>query len=233
MILRAMRTALVTGGTSGIGRAIAAALANQGYRVVAAGRSPFEEIPAGVSAVELDVRDAASIQGVVEGLDVIDVLVHAAGVIRRREEFDPAVFEDVIDVNLNGAARVCAACRPRMPRGSAAVLIGSLFSQLGAGHAPAYAASKGGLVQLAKSLALAWAKDGIRVNALVPGWIGTTFTAALRADAARNAEILARTPLGRWGTPEDVVGPALFLASDAAAFVTGAVLPVDGGYLCT
>jgi NAD(P)-dependent dehydrogenase (short-subunit alcohol dehydrogenase family) len=118
-----------------------------------------------------------------------------------------------------------------MARGSSVVLVGSLYSSLGAAHAPAYAASKGGVVQLAKSLALAWARDGIRVNALAPGWIATTFTEPLRADPARNAEILARTPLGRWGTPDDVVGPALFLLSDAAAFVTGAVLPVDGGWL--
>jgi NAD(P)-dependent dehydrogenase (short-subunit alcohol dehydrogenase family) len=231
--MRVGRTALVTGGTSRIGRAIAGALAAEGCGVVAAGRPPFEETSPGVSAVELDVRDASSIQSVVERLDRIDVLVYAAGVIRRGEELDPAVFAEVVDVNLNGAARVCAACRPRMVRGSSVVLIGSLFSSLGAGHAPAYAASKGGVLQLAKSLALAWAKDGIRVNALAPGWITTAFTAPLAADSARNAAILARTPLGRWGTPEDVVGPALFLASDAAAFVTGVLLPVDGGYLCT
>jgi NAD(P)-dependent dehydrogenase (short-subunit alcohol dehydrogenase family) len=228
-----MRTALVIGGTSGIGRAIAGALAAQGSLVVAAGRPPFEESQPGVSAVEVDVRDAASIQRVVEPLDRIDVFVYAAGVIRRREELDPGVFEEVVDVNLSGAARVCAACRPRLARGSSVVLVGSLFSTLGAGHAPAYAASKGGLVQLAKSLALAWAPDGIRVNALAPGWIDTAFTKPLTADPARNAAIVARTPLGRWGTPEDVVGPTLFLASDAAAFVTGVLLPVDGGYLCT
>ena len=228
-----MRTALVIGGTSGIGRAIAGALAAQGNRVVAAGRPPFEESQPGVSAIEVDVRDASSIQRVVEPLDSIDVLVYAAGVIRRREELDPGVFEEVVDVNLSGAARVCAASRPRLARGSSVVLIGSLFSTVGAGHAPAYAASKGGLVQLAKSLALAWGPDGIRVNALAPGWIDTAFTRSLTADPARNAAIVARTPLGRWGTPEDVVGPALFLASDAAAFVTGVLLPVDGGYLCT
>jgi NAD(P)-dependent dehydrogenase (short-subunit alcohol dehydrogenase family) len=222
-----MRTVLVTGGTSGIGRAVASAFAGLGDRVVAAGLPPFE-VPGGV---EMDVRDPASIAKVVGALPRIDVLVHAAGIIRRREEFDPAVFAEVVDVNLNGAARVCAACRPRMGAGGSIVLVASVLSVFGAGHAPAYAASKGGIVQLAKSLALAWAKDGIRVNAIAPGWIGTAFTKPVREDAERNAAILARTPLGRWGTPEDVAGPALFLASEAARFVTGAVLPVDGGYL--
>jgi NAD(P)-dependent dehydrogenase (short-subunit alcohol dehydrogenase family) len=222
-----MRTVLVTGGTSGIGRAVASAFAGLGDRVVAAGLPPFEVS----GGVEMDVRDPASIAKVVGALPRIDVLVHAAGIIRRREEFDPAVFAEVVDVNLNGAARVCAACRPRMGAGGSIVLVASVLSVFGAGHAPAYAASKGGIVQLAKSLALAWAKDGIRVNAIAPGWIGTAFTKPVREDAERNAAILARTPLGRWGTPEDVAGPALFLAGEAARFVTGAVLPVDGGYL--
>ena len=226
-----MRTALVTGGTSGIGRAVAAALAKDGCRVVAAGRPPFEPVPDGVEAVDLDVRDARSVEAVVGKLPRLDVLVCAAGIIRRQEEFAPEVFEDVVDVNLSGAARVCTAGRPKMARGSSVVLIASLYSSLGAGHAPAYAASKGGVVQLAKSLALAWAKDGIRVNAVAPGWIATAFTEPLRADPDRNAAVLARTPLGRWGTPEEVAGPVLFLASDAAAFITGAVLAVDGGYL--
>jgi NAD(P)-dependent dehydrogenase (short-subunit alcohol dehydrogenase family) len=110
------------------------------------------------------------------------------------------------------------------------VNLASMYSFFGAPHAPAYAASKAGVVQLTKSLAIAWAADGIRVNALAPGWIETPFTEGVRANDARRTAILERSPMRRWGTPDDVVGPALFLASDAARFVTGAVLPVDGGY---
>ena len=106
-----------------------------------------------------------------------------------------------------------------------------MLSFFGGGLVPAYTASKGGIAQLTKSLAIAYAPDGIRVNAIAPGWIATALTQGLQEDPAREAVILGRTPMGRWGRPEDITGPALFLASPAAAFITGAVLPVDGGYL--
>ncbi len=134
-------------------------------------------------------------------------------------------------MNLTGTMRLATACRPALAqRGGAMINIASMLSFFGGGLVPAYSASKGGIVTLTKSLAIAWAKDNIRVNAIAPGWIVTPLTEALRADEARSRAILERTPMGRWGTPEDLVGPALFLASDAARFVTGAVLAVDGGY---
>jgi NAD(P)-dependent dehydrogenase (short-subunit alcohol dehydrogenase family) len=126
--------------------------------------------------------------------------------------------------------RVALAFRPKLP-GGAMLGIGSMFSFFGAPHAPAYAASKGGVAQLIKSLALAFAKENIRVNALAPGWIETAMTAVPRANPTRNAELLGRMPLGRWGTPEDIAPAALFLCSPLAAYITGVVLPVDGGYL--
>jgi NAD(P)-dependent dehydrogenase (short-subunit alcohol dehydrogenase family) len=151
--------------------------------------------------------------------------------IRRAAEFELEVFEQVLDVNLTGTMRVCSAFRPHLAaRAGAIVNTASMLSFFGGGLVPAYSASKGGIAQLTKSLAIAWAPDGIRVNAVAPGWIATPLTAALQGDPARSGPILDRTPMKRWGRPEDVVGPVLFLCSSAAAFVTGVVLPVDGGY---
>ena len=140
----------------------------------------------------------------------------------------------VLDVNLTGTMRLCTAARPLLARQRGAIVnVASMRSFSGAGLAPAYSASKGGIAQLTKSLAIGWAADGIRVNAVAPGWITTTLTQVLREDAGVESAILSRTPLGRWGTPEDVAGAVVFLCSDAAAFITGTVLPVDGGYLAT
>src|SRR5262249_28750999 len=155
------------------------------------------------------------------------VVVNAAGIIRRDEEFDLSVFTEVLDVNLVGAMRVCMAAHKKLmaSRGSI-VNIASMLSFFGGARVPAYSASKGGIVQLTRSLAIAWAPDHIRVNAVAPGWISTPLTQALQNDSSRSAELISRTPMGRWGNPEDVAGPVLFLASEMASFVTGAVIPV-------
>ena len=143
----------------------------------------------------------------------------------------PDVFEQVIDINLNGTMRVCAAARAALAENEGAIInIASMLSYFGGGSVPGYAASKGGISQLTKSLAIAYAADGIRVNALAPGWITTPLTSGLRTDSVRSDAILARTPMARWGTPEDLIGPSRFLASSEAAFMTGAILNVDGGY---
>ena len=163
--------------------------------------------------------------------EALSVLINAAGVLRLRAEYDPSEFARVVDVNLTGTMRMSMACRAALAKARGAIVnIASMHAIFGAPLSPAYAASKAGIVQLTKSLAVAWAADGIRVNAIAPGWIETPMTVPARSDAARNRAILDRTPLARWGTPDDIVGPALFLASDAARFVTGAVLVVDGGY---
>ncbi|MBZ2186375.1 MAG: SDR family oxidoreductase [Bryobacter sp.] len=214
-------TVVISGGTSGIGAGIARGFAEAGAHVLALG------IETG-----LDVRREETVREALAGVARIDVLVNAAGVIRRGAEQRPEVFAEVLDINLNGAMRMCAASYELLRASRGSVLnIASMLSFFGSGPAPAYSASKGGLAQLTKSLAVGWAPDGIRVNALAPGWIETPLTGPLREDAAKSEAIIKRTPLGRWGQPEDVAGAALFLASEGARFVTGAVLPVDGGYL--
>ncbi|MBL8351273.1 MAG: SDR family oxidoreductase [Burkholderiaceae bacterium] len=233
------RQILVSGGSSGIGAAIASAFAARGDQVTATGATAAEvdaarrrPALAGVTLRALDVRDGEAVQALVGGFDALDVVVNCAGVIRRGAEHDPAAFAETVDINLNGTMRVCAAARPLLAaRRGCIVNTASMLSFFGGGLVPGYSASKGGVAQLTKSLAIAYAADGIRVNAVAPGWIATALTRPLQDDPARAAPILARTPLGRWGTPEDIAGPVLFLASADARFVTGVVLPVDGGYL--
>ncbi|MDA7510995.1 SDR family oxidoreductase [bacterium] len=231
------KTAVVTGGVSGIGRAVALRLAEEGASVIVTGLTD-EEVNGfsapldSIQARQLDVTDIESIRRLTDGLESLHVLVNAAGIIQRGgKEFDLEGFAAVVDVNLHGTMRMCVACHdPLLKVRGCVINVGSLFSSFGAAHAPAYSASKGAVVQLTKSLAAAWASEGIRVNAVAPGWIRTAFTEPVSQSNSRSQAILDRTPLGRWGQPEDVAGPVLFLASNEAEFVTGSVIPVDGGY---
>lgn len=224
------KTALVTGGTSGMGLAIARAFAAAGARAIAAG---VGEMPGDntVEVRELDVTSDRQVRSILADLTSLDFVVNCAGIIRRDEEFEIEMFRRVLDVNLSGAMRVSTAAKPLLAASRGAIVnIASMLTFFGGPRVPAYTASKGGIAALTRSLAVAWAKDGIRVNAVAPGWITTPLTEAIYTDAARSAPILARTPMNRWGTPEEVTGPVLFLCSQAAAFITGAILPVDGGY---
>jgi NAD(P)-dependent dehydrogenase (short-subunit alcohol dehydrogenase family) len=227
---------LVTGGTRGIGRAIAEAFADNGATVTATGRNEAEVIEypphCNVTAQSLDVTDEAAVGATIARIGRLDVLVNAAGIILREgAEFAPEKFADVIDVNLVGMMRMCVACRSRLANQRGCIVnIASMLSYFGSGAVPAYSASKGGVSQLTKSLAIAWATEGIRVNAVAPGWITTALTQPLQTDPAKNRAIVDRTPMRRWGEPVDVAGPVLFLCSPAAAFVTGTILAADGGY---
>ena len=231
--------AVVVGGTSGIGAAIAQALQASGREVIATGATDGEvqravNDPAmqQVQVRQLDVRNNEAIQSLFGELPRLDVLVNCAGVIRRGAELDPAVFAEVLDINLNGTMRCCTAARPLLSQSRGCIInTASMLSFFGGGLVPAYSASKGGVAQLTKSLAIAYAAEGIRVNAVAPGWIATPLTQALQDDPERSGAILGRTPLGRWGKPDDVADPVVFLASPAARFITGVILPVDGGYL--
>ncbi|TWG96726.1 NAD(P)-dependent dehydrogenase (short-subunit alcohol dehydrogenase family) [Mesorhizobium sp. J18] len=235
------KSVLVTGGTSGIGAAIAAGFAEAGASVTATGATDPEVEAAKANASsalcfrQLDVRDRSAVEALVASLDVLDVVVNCAGIIRRGDELDPDVFASVVDINLTGSMRVCAAARPLLARSDAGAIVNlaSVLTFQGGGLVPGYSASKGGIGQMTKSLAIAYADEGIRVNAVAPGWITTPLTSALQSDPGRNEAIIARTAMRRWGQPQDIVGGVMFLASPVANFITGVILPIDGGYLIT
>lgn len=243
------KVALITGAAGGIGSAIAKAYAKAGARVLLADRSAdaatqlAAELNTGraqpiAHGVALDVRDAAqcaaAVAAAVDLFGGLHILVNNAGVNTRMrpEQYNEALWDDIVDVNLKGCFLMAQAAHPLLTaaQGGRIVNIGSILSVVSNAMTAPYSASKGGVLQLTKSLACAWAQDGITVNAILPGWIDTALSRQARIDIPGHAErVEATTPLGRWGLPQDLVGAAVFLASPAAAFITGASLTVDGG----
>jgi NAD(P)-dependent dehydrogenase (short-subunit alcohol dehydrogenase family) len=232
---------LVTGGAGGIGGAIVTALAAAGYAVTATAYAEEELAPrradpafVDVDLTVLDVGDPFAVEHLASTFDRLDVLVNCAGITARGPKaFEEDAFVRVLDVNLTGTMRTCRSFRRQLAEGGggAIVNIASMMSLFGSGTAPGYAASKGGVAQLTKSLAIAWAEEGIRVNPVAPGWIRTPMGAAIEsADPELYGRVLRRTPMRKWGDPDDVAGAVAFLCSGAAAFITGVILPVDGGY---
>jgi 2-dehydro-3-deoxy-D-gluconate 5-dehydrogenase len=241
------KCALVTGGNGGIGLGMALGLARAGAAVAIAGRNA-EKNAAALSqlsgfgepiAILADVAEETSCRAMVgeaaERLGGLDILVNNAGINIRKAPQDYTLDEwhKVLDANLTSAFVACQAAYPQFLKGQGGKIInvGSMMSLFGAAFVAPYGASKGGLVQLTRALATAWAKDHIQVNAVLPGWIDTDLTRRARSEVTGLHErVLARTPAGRWGTADDLAGVAVFLASAASDFVTGTAIPVDGGY---
>jgi 2-deoxy-D-gluconate 3-dehydrogenase len=241
------KTAIVTGANGGIGQGIALALANAGADVVAVGRSDTSETAALVEAagrrfksIRADLASSAPVQSIIEESVAwsghVDILVNNSGIIRRTDsiDFSEQDWDDVMNVNLKSAFFLAQAAARRMiaqGSGGKIINIASMLSFQGGIRVPSYTASKSGLAGITRILACEWAVKGINVNAIAPGYIATENTRPLREDSERNAAIVGRIPVGRWGAPSDIGGAAVFLASHAADYVHGVILPVDGGWL--
>ena len=240
------KVVIVTGGDGGIGLGMARGLARAGASLVVAARSPeksavavaeLQALGAQAIAIETDVSSEGSIEALMEQAVAhfgrLDVLVNNAGTNVRlpAQELTLEQWHQVLDTNLTGAFLCAKAAYPHLRGGGKVINVGSMLSLFGSAVAAAYGASKGGVVQLTKSLAVGWAPDGIQVNAILPGWIDTALTRTAREQLpGLNERVLARSPSGRWGVPADFEGIAVFLASAASNFITGAAIPVDGGY---
>ena len=235
--LFAGRTVIVSGGTSGIGLSLAKGFAEAGATVIATGSSEGRLDAASAEATDrlsfrrLDVRDRQGVAAFFAGLERLDVLVNCQGVARPDAEWEEETFMDVMDINLSSAMRLSREAFPLLKAtGGSIVNFASMLSYLADETVPAYTASKTGIMGLTRALAHKYGRDGVRVNAIAPGYHRTDMTKSLWSVPASEKTISERSALKRWGTTEDLVGPVLFLASPAAEFVTGITLPVDGGY---
>lgn len=232
---------LVTGGTRGIGHAIAGAFRDAGASVVITGTrasaDDYDVDLTGFTYRRCRMTEPDEIDALASSFDALDVMVNNAGanLPDGRDEYEPDVFDEVVAINLTSAFRLSTACHGLLAAsdhegGAAVVNLASMASYFAVTMVPGYGAAKAGVVQMTKNLAVHWADDAIRVNAVAPGLIETDMTTPMMAFDEITRPILERTPLARWGTPDDMAGPVLFLCSDSARFVTGQTLPVDGGY---
>src|SRR5580692_5281543 len=222
---------LISGGAGTIGGAFAKAFLDHGAHVIVADlAAPKDGTDPRIRYEQLDVRDDAAVEGLAARVEKIDVVIHCAGRLARWEEYKPEVFKDILDIHLVGNLRLANAFRPHLKAsGGCLINIASMYSYFGAPHVPAYGAAKAGVVSLTKSLAISFAKDGIRVNAIAPGWIKTEISRAGRENPEFNQKVVARLPGGEWAEPEELAGAVIFLASAASRLINGVTIPVDGG----
>lgn len=227
------KRALVTGGRRGIGLAIAKALREQGADVTVTGVGEGETTVEGFPFRRLDIRDGASVAALAAEIASLDVLVNNAGaLVRAGREYEPDVFAAIIDTNLVGTYRMCHAFRPVLADGGGCIVnLLTIRSFIGSPLNPAYGASKAALLQLTRTLAREWGPSGIRVNGIAPGWTRTDMNVSVQQDPEMSRQVADTAALKRWGTPDDIAGAAVYLASPAAGFVTGACILVDGGFI--
>lgn len=224
---------LISGGCGGIGGAFAKAFLAHGAQVIVTDlQAPPEALlEAGARYAHLDVTSDEAVEALAKTIDRLDVLIHCAGKLSRWEEHKPEVFRNIVDIHLFGNVRLAAAFRPHLKQTRGCMInIASMYSYFGAPQVPAYASAKTAIIGLTKSLALAYAEDGIRVNAIAPGWIATDISRGGRENPEFNEKLMARLPNKRWADPEELAGTALFLASPASSLINGVTIPVDGGY---
>lgn len=225
-----MKTAIITGGGTGIGLATGKRLVLDGYHVIAAGLE-HDDLPTGIEFVKTDVTNENDLAQLISKAERVDALVNCAGVIRQEREWEVPDFKFVLDVNLTASFAAATAALKKLEAAQGSIVnIASMWSFFGSAGSPAYASSKGAIVALTRSMAVAWGKKGIRVNAVAPGWVETRLSAKAKNDPDRAPKIAARIPLGRWAQPSEVAEVIRFLASPEASYVHGVTLPVDGGY---
>jgi len=225
------RTAIITGGGTGIGRAVFERLQSEGWNCLAIGLECDEDFPGRDDFIRADISNVTGVLQSLSGVDRVDGLINCAGILRHEKEWHVDDFATVLAINVTAGFALTTALLPKLEKArGAVVMMASMWSIFGSAGAPAYTVSKGAVAAMTRSLAVAWAPRGVRVNAVAPGWVETAMSSRAREDAVRRERIDNRIPMGRWAKPSDVASVIRFLLSEDAGYVTGVILPVDGGY---
>ena len=225
------KSAIITGGGTGIGLAISKELIEKNWSVIALGLACEDELPAGLHFIQCDVSKVEDLSEALKGIHSLNALICCAAVLRDKDEWKPEVFDSVLEINVTASLAIAELTKPLLAQGGGSIVnFASMWSYFGTPNAPAYAASKGAVVSLTRSQAVAYAPEGIRSNAVAPGWVNTPMSIKARENKERFDDINKRIPLGRWAEAAEIAKAVSFLVSDDASYITGAVLNVDGGY---